>query len=92
MILQKFFDHIVWYTGWGEQTDALSFVVVPGAVAVVSSSHLTVVEMKSEIWICVVPTLEFDIDVAPWIDEASGKFDKNGKRSPLKCENLCGKV
>ena len=33
-------------------------------------------------------TLEPGIDVAPWINVASKKFDKTNKRSPLKCANL----
>ena len=32
-------------------------------------------------------TLESGIDVAPWINVASGKFDKKNKGSPLKCAN-----
>ena len=38
------------------------------------------------------PTLESGIDVAPWLNEASGKFDKENKRSPLKFANLCSKI
>ena len=37
-------------------------------------------------------TLESWIDVAPWINIASGKFDKKNKDSPLKCANLCSKI
>ena len=39
------------------------------------------------------PTLDSRIDVAPWINVASGKFDKKNKGSPLKCANvLCSKI
>ena len=38
------------------------------------------------------PTLESGLNVAPWINVASGKFYKMNKRSPLKCANLCSKV
>mgnify|MGYP006903828952 CR=1 FL=1 len=37
-------------------------------------------------------TLDSEINVAPWINVASGKFDKKNKRSPLKCANLCSKM
>ena len=37
-------------------------------------------------------TLNSGIDVAPWINVASGKFEKNNKCSPLKCANLCRKI
>ena len=37
-------------------------------------------------------TLESGIDVAPWINVASGKFDKKNKRSPLKCANVYSKI
>ena len=37
-------------------------------------------------------TLESGINVAPWINVASGKFDKKNKRSPLKYGNLCSKT
>ena len=37
-------------------------------------------------------TLESGINVAPWINVASGKFDKKNKRSPLKYANLCNKI
>ena len=37
-------------------------------------------------------TLESGIDIAPWINVASGKFDKNNKPSKRnKCANLCSK-
>ena len=38
------------------------------------------------------PTLDSRIDVAPWINVASGKFDKKNNCRPLKCVNLCSKV
>ena len=37
-------------------------------------------------------TPESEIDVAPWINLASWKFDKKNKHSPLKCANLCSKI
>ena len=37
-------------------------------------------------------TLESGIDVAPWINVASGQFYKKNKRSPLKCANLNRKI
>ena len=37
-------------------------------------------------------TIESGIDVAPWINVDSGKFDKKNKRSPLKCANLCSEI
>ena len=39
-----------------------------------------------------IPTLEFGIEVTPWINIASGKFDKKNKCSNLKCANLCCKI
>ena len=32
------------------------------------------------------------IDIAPWINVASGKFDKKNKHSPLKCEILFNEI
>ena len=37
-------------------------------------------------------TLEARIDVAPGINVASGKFDKNNQHCCLKCANLCSKI
>ena len=37
-------------------------------------------------------TLDSGIYVAPWINIASGKFDKNNNRSPLKRAKLCSKI
>ena len=37
-------------------------------------------------------TQESGIEVAPSINIASGKFDKNDKRSPLKCADLCSEI
>ena len=38
------------------------------------------------------PTIESEIDVAPWINVASGKVDKKNKRSLLKGANLSSKI
>ncbi len=37
-------------------------------------------------------TLESGINVAPWINVVSGKFDKKNKHSPLQCANLYSKT
>ena len=44
-------------------------------------------------WYCEkMLTLESEIDIAPWINVASAKFDKKNKHIPLKCTNLCSKI
>ena len=59
------------------------------------------VKMPCEIKLPLVPdcflytflsSLEFGIDVAPWINVAAENFDKKNRRSPLKCANLCSNV
>ena len=37
-------------------------------------------------------TQESGINVPPWINVASGKFDKQNKHSPLRRANLCSKI
>ena len=62
---------------------------MPGFIAkLIKPPHFRV-RKPSSVWLT---TLESGIDVAPWINVASGKFDKKNKRSPLKCANLCSKV
>ena len=47
-------------------------------------------KIHNTLYVC---TLESGIDVATWINVASGKFDKKNKQhSPFKCANLSSKT